>query len=219
MSRRAAPRANRPRSASARRHGSRQPAAPCRPTSRPNARPPRRRCAPRATRARASMACARCCARSPSTRAPSTCRPTSRRASRIWATSSKPAATKAGGHGGPSLVIRPEGAAQVALLGPPNAGKSQLHLRLTGSPARMRRWRSTLSRRSFRRPGCCPSRTSSSSWSTCRRSRPSIRCRGSARRCRRPTGRGAGRPAGRAAGPVRDGGRDRGPAQEREAGS
>ena len=38
-----------------------------------------------------------------------------------------------GGHGGPPLVIRPEGAAQIALLGPPNVGKSSLHARLTGS--------------------------------------------------------------------------------------
>jgi len=44
-------------------------------------------------------------------------------------------ARKAGGHGGPSLVIRPEGAAQVALIGPPNSGKSSLHVRLTGSSA------------------------------------------------------------------------------------
>ena len=36
---------------------------------------------------------------------------------------------------GPALVIRPEGAAQVALLGPPNSGKSALHQRLTGSRA------------------------------------------------------------------------------------
>ncbi len=43
---------------------------------------------------------------------------------------------KGGGHGGgPALVIRPEGAAQVALLGPPNSGKSTLHDRLTGSGA------------------------------------------------------------------------------------
>ncbi len=42
---------------------------------------------------------------------------------------------KAGGHGGPALVIRPEGAAQIALIGPPNAGKSALHARLTGSGA------------------------------------------------------------------------------------
>ena len=34
---------------------------------------------------------------------------------------------------GPALVIRPEGAAQIALIGPPNSGKSQLHARLTGS--------------------------------------------------------------------------------------
>ena len=44
-------------------------------------------------------------------------------------------ARRSGGHGGPALVIRPEGAAQVALLGPPNAGKSALHARLTGSGA------------------------------------------------------------------------------------
>jgi len=44
-------------------------------------------------------------------------------------------ARRGGGHGGPALVIRPEGAAQVALVGPPNAGKSALHARLTGSNA------------------------------------------------------------------------------------
>src|SRR2546430_15371490 len=44
-------------------------------------------------------------------------------------------ARKGGGHGGPALVIRPEGAAQIALVGPPNAGKSSLHARLTGSGA------------------------------------------------------------------------------------
>jgi ribosome-interacting GTPase 1 len=36
---------------------------------------------------------------------------------------------------GPALVLRPEGAAQLALIGPPNAGKSSLHVRLTGSHA------------------------------------------------------------------------------------
>jgi ribosome-interacting GTPase 1 len=36
---------------------------------------------------------------------------------------------------GPSTSVRPEGAAQVALLGPPNAGKSALHSKLTGSKA------------------------------------------------------------------------------------
>lgn len=34
---------------------------------------------------------------------------------------------------GPSHVIRPEGAAQLCLLGPPNSGKSSLHARSTGS--------------------------------------------------------------------------------------
>ena len=37
--------------------------------------------------------------------------------------------------GGPVHVVRREGAAQVALLGPPNAGKSSLHVKLTGSRA------------------------------------------------------------------------------------
>jgi ribosome-interacting GTPase 1 len=37
--------------------------------------------------------------------------------------------------GGPALVLRPEGAAQIALVGPPNSGKSALHARLTGSGA------------------------------------------------------------------------------------
>jgi len=44
-------------------------------------------------------------------------------------------ARKGGGHGGPALAVRPEGAAQIVLLGPPNAGKSLLHARLTGSGA------------------------------------------------------------------------------------
>jgi hypothetical protein len=40
---------------------------------------------------------------------------------------------KGGRRKGPSHVVRPEGAAQVCLVGPPNAGKSSLHARLTGS--------------------------------------------------------------------------------------
>jgi len=40
---------------------------------------------------------------------------------------------KGGRRSGPSHVVRPEGAAQLCLLGPPNAGKSSLHTRLTGS--------------------------------------------------------------------------------------
>ncbi len=43
---------------------------------------------------------------------------------------------KGGARSGPPLVIRPEGAAQIALVGAPNAGKSLLHDRLTGSGAR-----------------------------------------------------------------------------------
>jgi ribosome-interacting GTPase 1 len=42
---------------------------------------------------------------------------------------------KSGARGGPPLVIQPQGAAQIALLGPPNTGKSSLHARLTGSGA------------------------------------------------------------------------------------
>ena len=40
---------------------------------------------------------------------------------------------KSGTRSGPTTVVRPDGAAQVALLGPPNSGKSALHSRLTGS--------------------------------------------------------------------------------------
>ena len=42
---------------------------------------------------------------------------------------------KGGARTGPPTVLRAEGAAQVALLGPPNSGKSSLHARLTGSHA------------------------------------------------------------------------------------
>lgn len=41
--------------------------------------------------------------------------------------------SQTGVRGGPPTVIRPEGAAQVALVGPPNAGKSALHARWTGA--------------------------------------------------------------------------------------
>jgi len=40
---------------------------------------------------------------------------------------------KGGKRSGPSHVVRAEGAAQICLVGPPNAGKSSLHARLTGS--------------------------------------------------------------------------------------
>ncbi|MEJ2722537.1 MAG: TGS domain-containing protein, partial [bacterium] len=42
---------------------------------------------------------------------------------------------KGGARTGPVHTIQPDGAAQVALIGPPNSGKSSLHDRLTGSHA------------------------------------------------------------------------------------
>jgi len=42
---------------------------------------------------------------------------------------------KGGARGGLAITVRPEGAAQIALLGPPNSGKSTLHKALTGSQA------------------------------------------------------------------------------------
>ena len=42
---------------------------------------------------------------------------------------------KTGAQTGPITFVHPEGAAQVALVGPPNTGKSALHARLTGSHA------------------------------------------------------------------------------------
>jgi ribosome-interacting GTPase 1 len=45
------------------------------------------------------------------------------------------AARRGGTRTGPPTVIRPEGAAQIALLGPPNSGKSSLHHALTRSHA------------------------------------------------------------------------------------
>src|SRR3989440_5545636 len=42
---------------------------------------------------------------------------------------------KGGAHTGPAQVAHPEGAGEVALLGPPNSAKSALHGRLTGSHA------------------------------------------------------------------------------------
>ncbi len=43
---------------------------------------------------------------------------------------------RGGARSSPALVVRPEGAAQLALVGPPNSGKSLLHARLTGSAAK-----------------------------------------------------------------------------------
>ncbi len=42
---------------------------------------------------------------------------------------------KGAARSGPSIVTRREGAAQIALIGPPNSGKSSLHASLTGSNA------------------------------------------------------------------------------------
>ena len=42
---------------------------------------------------------------------------------------------KGAARSGHATAVRPEGAAQVALVGPPNSGKSALHARLTGSHA------------------------------------------------------------------------------------
>jgi uncharacterized protein len=42
---------------------------------------------------------------------------------------------RGGARGGPPLSIPPEGARQLALIGPPNVGKSSIHARLTGSGA------------------------------------------------------------------------------------
>ena len=56
--------------------------------------------------------------------------------SRIKELTDESAAARRGGtRTGPPTVIRPEGAAQIALLGPPNSGKSSLHHALTGSHA------------------------------------------------------------------------------------
>lgn len=60
---------------------------------------------------------------------------------------------KGGSHGGPSLVVRPEGAAQIALIGPPNSGKSSLHARLTGSNAHVAAYPFTTQ---FPEPGMMP---------------------------------------------------------------
>lgn len=43
--------------------------------------------------------------------------------------------TKGGARSGPPTFIHPDGAAQVAIIGPPNTGKSSLHAALTGSHA------------------------------------------------------------------------------------
>ena len=53
----------------------------------------------------------------------------------------------------PAIVVRPEGAAQIALLGPANTGKSSLHVRLTGSNAHVAPYPFTTQ---FPEPGMMP---------------------------------------------------------------
>ena len=90
---------------------------------------------------------------------------------------------KGGVRGGPALVVRPEGAAQVALVGPPNSGKSLLHDRLTGSGARSGPYPFTTQ---YPSPACSSGRTCTSSLSTCRPSPRRIHCPGSAAHCNWP---------------------------------
>lgn len=54
---------------------------------------------------------------------------------------------------GPPTSFRPEGAAQLALVGPPNTGKSTLHARLTGSHAQVGEYPFTTQ---FAQPGMWP---------------------------------------------------------------
>ena len=60
---------------------------------------------------------------------------------------------KGGARTGPPTVVHADGAAQVALLGPPNTGKSSLHARLTGSHAEVGLYPFTTQ---FPQPGMVP---------------------------------------------------------------
>jgi ribosome-interacting GTPase 1 len=60
---------------------------------------------------------------------------------------------KGAARGAPATSIHPEGAAQVALLGPPNTGKSRLHAELTGSHAQVGPYPFTTQ---FPQPGMLP---------------------------------------------------------------
>jgi hypothetical protein len=81
---------------------------------------------------------------------------------------------RGGARSAPALVIRPEGAAQVAILGPPNSGKSTLHARLTGSNARAAPYPFTTQ---YPEPGMMPVEDIHLSWWTCRRSLAASRLR------------------------------------------
>ena len=60
---------------------------------------------------------------------------------------------KAGSRSGTPTSIRPDGAGQVVLLGPPNSGKSALHARLTGSHTNVGPYPFSTQ---FPQPGMCP---------------------------------------------------------------
>lgn len=47
---------------------------------------------------------------------------------------------KGGKRSGPSYAVRPEGAAQIAMIGPPNSGKSAIHKQLTHSQTDVGAW-------------------------------------------------------------------------------
>jgi hypothetical protein len=89
---------------------------------------------------------------------------------------------KGGARSGPALVVRPEGAAQIALLGPPNSGKSLLHDRLTGSGARAGPYPFTTR---YPEPGMLEWEGCISSSSTSRPSRRRTRSPGSRAHCSR----------------------------------
>jgi ribosome-interacting GTPase 1 len=62
---------------------------------------------------------------------------------------------KGGARTGPAVVVRPEGAGQIALIGPPNSGKSALHARTTHSHAQVGRYPFTTQ---YPMPGMMPVR-------------------------------------------------------------
>ena len=93
---------------------------------------------------------------------------------------------RGGARGGPALVIRPEGAAQIALIGPPNASKSSLHARLTGSAAQAAPYPFTTQ---HPEPGMMPHENISLQLVDLPAISPEHRSRGSRARCRRWTRR------------------------------
>lgn len=60
---------------------------------------------------------------------------------------------KGGARTGPTTFVKPDGAGQIALIGPPNSGKSALHAKLTGSHAHVAEYPFTTQ---FPLPGMMP---------------------------------------------------------------